>query len=226
MRIPSILSGFLLLAAITGCGTTVTKTIVVTATPPPVTAPPATAPPTSQPTSPPSRNSPTDMALTLSDVGGSFIETASASHSNAEVAATYHLSPAELERRGRLTSYETQFSEQQSSGILQIDDVVAAWRSPGGAKWDFRRVVNQILNSNPPPQGVQTLSATGLGDTRRAISFHAARQPANLVDYALVFTRGRYRAYVQVVGITGTVSDADVMRLAHIVDSRMQRATA
>jgi hypothetical protein len=176
------------------------------------------------PTAGPVGSAPSNITLTLSDVGGSFIETASTSHSNAEVATTYNLSPADLKRRGRITSYETQFSEQQASGILQVDDVVAAWRTPGGAKWDFQRVVSQILNSRPRPQGVQTLSVPGLGESRRAFTFHAARQPANLMDYALIFRRGRYRAYVQVVGISGTVDDAEVLRLARIVDSRMQRA--
>jgi hypothetical protein len=226
MRLTSILPVILLISVLTGCGVTVTRTIVVTATPGPATIAPPTVPPTSPPTAGPVSSSPSSIALTLNDVGGAFIETASTSHSNAEVAATYHLSPADLARRGRITSYETQFSEQQASGILQVDDVVAAWRTPKGAQWDFTRVVSQILNSRPRPQGVQTLSVPGLGDSRRAFTFHAARQPANLVDYALIFRRGRYRAYIQVVGITGTVDDSAVLRLAHIVDSRMQRATA
>lgn len=225
MRFTSILPVILLFPIFTGCGVTVTRTIVVTATPRPATMVPATAPPTTPPTAGPVGRSPSNIALTLNDVGGSFIETASTSHSNAEVAATYNLSPADLVRRGRITSYETQFSEQQASGILQVDDVVAAWRTPRGAQWDFTRVVSQILNSRPRPQGVQTLSVPGLGDTRRAFTFHAARQPANLVDYALIFRRGRYRAYVQVVGVTGTVDDSEVLRLAHIIDTRMQRAT-
>jgi hypothetical protein len=210
---------------LTGCGITETRTIVVTATPqptPPVSPTVQAVVPTRTPG--PVGNAPSDIALTLGDVGGSFIETASTTHSNAEVATTYNLSPSDLERRGRITSYETQFSEQQASGILQVDDVVAAWRTPKGAQWDFQRVVSQILNSRPHPQGVQTLSVPGLGESRRAFTFHAARQPANLTDYALIFRRGRYRAYVQVVGISGTVDDAQVVRLAHILDSRMRRA--
>lgn len=215
----------LALLALSGCSVTATRTIVVTATAPPVTASAPTSVPSTPVSTPrPPGTRPQDFVLTLNDVGGGFIETVAASHSNAQVAATYHLSPSDLQRRGRVSSYETEFSEQQSSGILQVDDVVAAWRSPAGAQWDFRRVVSQILGSKPAPQGIQTVQASGLGDTRRAITFHAARQPGNLIDYALVFRRGRFRAYLQVVGVSGTFADADVLRLAKIVDSRMESA--
>lgn len=216
----------LLLAAslLSGCGaSTVTRTIVVTATP----QTRATASlPSATPTKQSGVVSPAAMTLTLGDVGASFIETAATSHSNAEVAATYHLSPSDLARRGRLTSYETQFTQQQASGILQVDDVVAAWKSPAGAQWDFQRVVSQILGSKPAPEGVQTVPAPNLGDARRAIAFHSPRQAANLIDYAFVFRRGPYRAYVQVVAVTGTVGDSDAMHLAQIVDRRIQSATA
>jgi hypothetical protein len=219
MRTSSLL---LLIAVLSGCGTTtVTRTIVVTATPAPVTAVPIA---TAMPTAGPVPSSPADFTLQLRDVGANYLETAATSHSNAQVAATYHLSPTALRRRGRLTSYETQFSQQQPNGILQIDDVVAAWRTNGGAQWDFQRVVKGIFRSTPPPQDIRAISVPGLGDTRRAITFHAARQPANLIDYALVFRRGRYRVYVQVVGVFGTVDDSDVTHLARIVDRRIQQA--
>jgi hypothetical protein len=201
----------LLLVLLPGCGTTVTRTVVVTARP--------------QPSPPPVLVSPAAFVLTLGDVGGTFVQSASAEHSNSQVAATYHLSAAELRRRGRITSYETEFKRQQATGILGIDDVVAAWQTPAGARWDFHRVVAQILSSKPRPQGVQSLSVPGLGDQRRAIAFHAPRQPSDLIDYAFVFVRGRYRAYIQIVAKAGTTGDAEVARFAYIVDRRIQRVT-
>lgn len=219
----------LLLAAValSGCDPMATRTVVVTATPAPATPAPATPVPSfAIPTARSFGSAPSDFTLTLNDVGASFLETVAASHSNAQVAATYHLSASALQRRGRISSYETQFSRQQPSGILQIDDVVAAWRSPAGARWDMRRVVSQILGSRPAPRGIQSIDAPGLGDTRRAITFRGGQQASNLIDYALVFQRGRYRAYVQVVGVTGTVADADVLRLARIVDHRIENGAS
>lgn len=222
-------AAFVVLAAVglSGCDLVATRTVVVTATPGPATAAPATAAPSfAIPTARPIGGSPSNLTLTLNDVGGSYIQTVAASHSNAQVAATYHLSASALSRRGRISSYETQFSRQQSNGILQIDDVVSAWRSPAGARWDMQRVVSQILGSKPAPQGIQTVNAPGLGDARRAITFHGGKQASNLIDYAVVFRRGRFRAYVQVVGVTGTVADADVVHLAQILDRRIQRVPA
>ncbi len=228
-RMHAISVALLLLAALTlaGCDPVATRTVVVTATSAPVTPARASpAPSFALPTPRPAASAPSDLTLTLSDVGGSFIETVAASHSNAQVAATYHLSTAALRRRGRISSYETQFSRQQANGILQIDDVVAAWHSPAGARWDMQRVVSQLLGSKPAPRGIQSINAPDLGDVRRAITFRGGRQPANLIDYALIFQRGRYRAYVQVVGVTGTFADADVLHLAQIVDRRIQRASS
>jgi hypothetical protein len=224
MRIALLL---LAMVALSGCDPMATRTVVVTATPAPASPSLATpAPSFAIPTAASIGGAPSNLTLTLNDVGGSYIETVAASHSNAQVAATYHLSAAALRRRGRLSSYETQFSRQQPTGILQIDDVVAAWRSPAGARWDMRRVVSQLLGSKPVPKGIQSIDALGLGDTRRAITFRGGNQASNLIDYALVFQRGRYRAYVQVVGVTGTVADADVLHLARIVDRRIEQVAS
>lgn len=192
-----------------GCALTATKTVVVTATP-------------SRPT-PAAILSPAAFALTADDVPHGLAEVVSRFHSNEEVAADYHLSPTKIRKLGRITSFETEFQSGQASGMREVDDVVSAWRTAVGARWDYSRVVRQIRHARSREVGVRALRAPGLGTEHIALTFRGIGQPASLVDYAVVFRRGSYRVYLQVVALYGTIADGDVIRLARIIDRRLPR---
>lgn len=209
MRAPATL---VLCFLMTGCGFTTTKTIVVTATPRPELTRTAGV------------STPTAFALTLRDVPKDSMQTTARFHPNTDVAAQYGLTTSQLQQRGRVTSYETEFRRQVVSGMLDIDDVVAAWRTAAGARWDYGRVVNQLQHPQIREVAVHPLAATEIGDERLALSFRSAKQGANITDYAVVFRRGTYRVYLQVVGVTGTVDTEDVLSLARTIDRRIQAA--
>jgi hypothetical protein len=168
--------------------------------------------------------SPAAFALTLTDVGDGFIQLTAAEHTNEQVARSYGLSAKELKQRGRVTSFETEFKRQSSSGLVAIDDVVASWHTRAGAQWDMKRVKKSVRGA-PGISDTRHVAAHGLGTARFAYTFHTARQASNLVDYAVIFQRDRYRVYLQVIGIIGTFGDADVLRLARIIDGRIRRIT-
>lgn len=193
----------LALVALTGCGTA-TRVVVVTATPKPVT-------------------DPAGFALTLKDVPNYLIEIAARYHSSTEVAATEHVSLTKLRAYGRITSYETEFAQHSvSSGMLSVDDVISSWRSVAGATWDYQRVVAQVLHSPVRKQDVSYLAAPSLGDAREALSFRNANQPTNITDYTVIFRRGTYRVYLQVVAVAGTIGGEDVLHLARLIDHRIE----
>jgi hypothetical protein len=190
---------------LSGCSPGATRTIVVTATPQSHII---------------RVLNPALLVLTLNDVPTDSIETEARYHSNRQVASKYDMSLAELQARGRLTSYETSFERKQSSGLVRLDDVVAAWKTAGGAHWDYTMVVDRATHA-PDLVHVRHLQAADIGDERTAISFHVRRQPANITDYAVIFHRGRYRVYLQAVGFSGTVEDAAVLKLARTIDRRI-----
>lgn len=196
----------LLVALSTGCSFGATRTVVVTATPG---------------THIIRVLNPAALVLTLNDVPPDSIEMAARFHSNRQVAATYGMSLAALERRGRLTSYETSFQRKGANGLLRIDDVVAAWKTAAGAHWDYSLVVRRATHPTNPVSNVHSIGAYDLGDERHAVSFHVRHQPSNLIDYAVIFRRGRYRVYLQAVGLAGTVANSDVLKYAHLLDRRI-----
>lgn len=197
--------GLLALAvlALAGCGQP-TRVVVITATPRAVA-------------------NPSSFALSLSDVPDDFIEVGARYHSSSQVAAAEHVSLAALRSHGRITSYETQFVQHTvSSGMLSIDDVVSSWRTASGAGWDYRRVLSGVLHGPTRKVDVSYLYAPSLGDRRVALSFRNANQPANITDYAVIFQRGPYRVYLQVVAVTGTVGGEDILHLARTIDRRIR----
>ncbi|HZU11595.1 MAG TPA: hypothetical protein VFB58_02055 [Chloroflexota bacterium] len=198
----ALLLALLLLA---GCGnTTTTRIVVVTATPRPNTNPAA-------------------FALRLSDVPSEFIEVAARFHSSSEVASSEHVSLSALRQHGRITSYETQFVQHSvNDGMLAIDDVVSSWRTVSGADWDYHRVVGSVLHAPVRKVDVSYLLAPSLGEERTALSFRNSNQASNLTDYAVIFRRGTYRVYLQVVAVAGTVGGEDVLHLARVIDRRLQ----
>lgn len=200
----------LVVILLSGCGLTETRTIVVTATPTHPTPAPVLTPAVS--------------ALSIDDVPRGFMQTVSRFHPNREVARDYGLTVADLQTRGRVTSFETAFRRQQAAGLLSIDDVVAGWLTTSGAHWDYLRVLDQITHPTTRQIGRRNLSASTLGDERTAFAFRNANQPANITDYAIVFRRGRYRAFLQLTGLAGTVNDGQVLSLARRIDKRLQRS--
>jgi hypothetical protein len=211
---------------LSGCSLTATRVVVVTATPPPATAPPPTSapqptpvPPTTAPLAPPA-----GFALTYADVPTNMQQSISRFHSNAEVAQAYGLDATDLQRRGRITSYESEFSARAASGMLEVDDVVAAWKTLAGARWDYARVLQAAEHPNFQLLDVHTVPASGLGDQESSFSFRRSGQSYNVRDYAIMFTRGRYRVFLQVATVHGTVSDADVIHLARLIDGRIKSA--
>jgi len=198
--------GTLLIAvALNACGQRV-RTVVITATPGGQGSPLV---------------SPAAFALTLADLGGGYQEVLAVSHSNREVASSYHLTPAQLTRRGRVTSFETEFKPLQSAGMLQIDDVIALWKTAGAARWDARHVRQEVLQAHPRPEDLRPVTTRGLPAGTWAASFRTSKQAANLEDYAVVFSSGRYRVYLQVVATYGSVGDEDVIRLAGTIRRRI-----
>ena len=200
-----------------GCSLGATKVVVVTATP---TRPHPTANAATVTNSLP----PAAFALTEANVPTDMKQQTARFHSNAEVAGAYGIGLSELQRRGRITSFETEFRANAVSGMLDVDDIVAEWKTPAGARWDYSRVVAGVQHPGVREIAPHTISARDLGDRRTALSFRSKGQANNLRDYAVVFTRGRYRAYLQIVAVYGTVSDADVLRLAKLIDQRIQNA--
>src|SRR5437660_5341149 len=127
-RILLLAAGPILLA---GCGLTQTKVVVITATPPRPTLSPSQTP------VPP----PAGLALNTADVPSDMQQSIGRFHSNSEVAQAYGLDASQLTRRGRINSYETEFRGQAATGFLEIDNVVASWRTAAGARWDYARIV-------------------------------------------------------------------------------------
>lgn len=219
-----VLPAIVLALALGGCGLSATKVVVVTATPRPPTA---TVAPTTQPTPTPAASAlapPAAFALKTADVPENLQQSVSRYHSTAEVAQAYGLDPVDLQRRGRITSYESEFKGRAAAGMIAIDDVVAAWKTPAGARWDYARVRQAAEHPDFQLQSLSGIPADGLGDRGTAFSFRRNGQSSNLRDYAIVFTRGRYRVFLQIAAVYGTVSDADVLHLAHVIDGRIKSA--
>jgi hypothetical protein len=179
--------------------------------------------------------SPRRLVLRLTDLPEPFIG-GGHFNSNTTVSDGYHLSAAGLAQKGRITSYETDFSPRYQPLRVSITNEVIAYRTPAGARWEYAyrlglaRAYFQKTNVSFP------VSLDAVGDERSGFGVSkrlttgsvptvaGKKKHPTLVTTDVIFQRGNYVAQIAIADLTGRYGAAMMVHLAGIVDGRMHAA--
>jgi hypothetical protein len=171
--------------------------------------------------------SPKQLVLRASDLPNGFKRTAARSLSNAQVAAGAHMSLAQVDRLGRITSYQVNYERASASattGPLVITSEAVSYKTAGGAHQGYGLAIR--LDKKPLQHLVRfrQSSPSGIGEEATQYSYQQKSSGYTYSVVILVFRRAEYGGTVIVVGLAGKWKESDALRLARIVDHRMQKA--
>jgi hypothetical protein len=167
------------------------------------------------------------LALKRSDLPKGFKQTKAAFVSNKVAASRDRLSLSDLRRHGRIAAYESTFGGALSGQLASAQDAIVQYRSAAGAHWDFMLHVQRLRKQAATiPRMSRVLRASSVGGERYALAVQLSKpskSAATLTDYIVVFRRGAYVTVVVLVA-GGTTQQSTAIRLAHIIDQRIQSA--
>lgn len=158
--------------------------------------------------------SPKAVGLTLSDLPSGFHQSSGAFLSNAAFAKRVHFSKAQFDKHGRITGYNAEFTRGGTKGVTYVTSYVAAYRSASGARWDNVNSVKHDLTL-----GKRTSGPT-IGEVSTAYIITGKQNGHSLSAYGIDFQAKTFSVTAAVVGYTGRVHLADVLRYARIVAAR------
>jgi hypothetical protein len=169
------------------------------------------------------------LTVRPSDVQG-FRQVQASYYNNATAARVDRVPLSSFRREGRLRSYNVAFVRPERAGLFKIENVVARFRTAGGARWDYTRVVRQALQrkARRSYRNFRQVKVRTIGWQRVALTYVARGRTSSLLVDSIRFQRGAYRVSLQVIGLVGRVKPAQewrrLMALARVVDRRVGSA--
>lgn len=151
---------------------------------------------------------------------------------NEELARLRNVSVESLQARGRIISYESEYTVS-SFTVNDLYTAVAAFTTPSGAQAEMKdRIgVYRSTYSDPKYQNYHELNNVGVGDSSEGLVFEKTYNVSGLrftTRYVFLYVvRGRYTVYLRMIFDADTSSyDQDVtytLSLARLMDGKVQR---
>ena len=145
---------------------------------------------------------------------------ASQSHplTNDQLARENRVNVSDFTRVGRIIGYRVVYHRAATSGIAQITNTVAIYRKAAGARQSFAGYRTSILKSFPGAQSGH------VGDESVLFSQSTVVHGTALIQAAIAFQAGQYRAYLAVDGRNGPTVIPQLLADARLIFTHMQRA--
>jgi hypothetical protein len=155
------------------------------------------------------------LALRTSDLPSGFTSAGSRYYSAAQVVNGTKLTESTLQGHGWITTYEVRYVRGTFKGMTNIINDVIAYKTAAGAHWGTAYAVSTIT-------GVKRLPVTGLGDESHGFTATQAGGGQTFTVDIIAFRRGAIAVTFTTAGLKGTYTPDQVIRLARLVDRRIQ----
>jgi hypothetical protein len=169
---------------------------------------------------------PATLVLRAADLPQGFVQAAAGPYTNAEVAQRFGVPPDQVEGRlGRVRGYRSVFVRQGpvSAGAVEISSVASVYKGAVAARQGltFEVEVNRRLHPD-----LRQLADPRVGDQALAFvwPWTDPQTHARLESLTVFWRRANVLGALSVLGVPGTLSVDEAVRLARIVDARCKAA--
>lgn len=162
------------------------------------------------------------LALRLSDMPAGYKQTASHPITDQDTVRDDH--SREYITHGRITGYQTAFSNPDAIALTQVTDNTAIFKTAAGAHWGVRKAATSGSASVFLGRHLRAMSVGHLGDESVGFTVTGKAKGISITLDTLVFRVGRYDASVVGAGVTQEFRLGKLTSLAQVIARRMRAA--